>query len=468
MAIDSDVLVIGGGLAGMTAAIAAADAGAETRLVTASQSTLRQASGLIDVLGYPPSGSSSPTGADSPGGPVPRGDAGAPADDSRGPLVDPFDAVADLPEGHPYERVGPDAIRDGLAAFDAIVEGYAGGHTDANALVPTHGGAVKPTARYPDSTAAGLASDGRDAVLVGFSSLPALDAPLAAAHLSEAGVPFAVDGVTVRFPGELRADATATRYAELLERDELPGGEVEGASATAVSDGGREAASCRAVLADRVADAVDAADVDPQRIGFPAVLGEEHPTEVRAALADRLDAAVFEVPCGPPSLPGIRLERQLRAALRDRDVSVADGRPVVDFQATTDRVDEVHVESAGGGTVPMAAEQYVLATGGLVGTGIEADREAVREPVFDCHVAHPGDRYEWFADDVFGDHPFAAFGVAVDRSLRPLDAADAPEFANLRAAGAVLGGYDLAAEKSGAGVSLATGHAAGATAAKGA
>ena len=54
MAIDSEVLVIGGGLAGLTSALAAARAGADTRLVSYKQSTLRNASGLVDILGYTP------------------------------------------------------------------------------------------------------------------------------------------------------------------------------------------------------------------------------------------------------------------------------------------------------------------------------------------------------------------------------------------------------------------------------
>jgi len=41
----------------------------------------------------------------------------------------------------------------------------------------------------------------------------------------------------------------------------------------------------------------------------------------------------------------------------------------------------------------------------------------------------------------------------VGRELRPREASGDPAFDNLRAAGSVVGGYDLAAEKSGAGVS---------------
>lgn len=428
MAIEDDVLVIGGGLAGATAALAAAESAtdARVRLVTYKQSTLRHASGLIDVLGY------------------------APGEDANAPLVDPFDALEDLPEGHPYERVGSRAVRDALAFFDEIAgDAYAGGHTDANALVPTHGGTVKPTARYPVSTAEGLASDARDALLVGFETLPDFDAPLAASHLEAAGAPFDARGVTLSFPGIVRDDAKVTRYAHLLDHDE-----------TVTTEAGETGA--RAALVTGVATHLE----DETRVGFPAVLGDEHAADVRTALSDALGVDVFEVPMGPPSLPGIRLEERLYDALEAADVRVTSGVPVVEYETAdgdedgADRIDHVVVDRHGA-EIPHRADQYVLATGGLVGKGIESDRRRVSEPLFDCHVPHSEDRYEWFVDDAFGEQPFAYFGVAPDRDLRPLDADGDHEFANLRAAGAVLGGYDYGAEKSGAGVSLATGYVAG-------
>ncbi|WP_255192036.1 glycerol-3-phosphate dehydrogenase subunit GlpB [Natronobeatus ordinarius] len=420
MAIEDDVLVIGGGLAGMTAALTAAERASRVRLLSYKQSTLCHASGLIDVLGYAP--------------------------DRSGPLVDPFDAIPDLPQGHPYERVGTDAIREALHFFDAVVgDAYRGAHTDRNALVPTGDGTVKPTARYPASTAAGLASRPRATLLVGFETLPDFDAPLAAAHLRETGVPFETRGVTLQFPGIQRADATLTRYAHLLERDEPV-------------DAGAGAAPARTVLAEAVRPHLEGVS----RVGFPPILGDEHHAVVRRDLEERLGVAVFEVPSGPPSLPGIRLERLLFDALEELSVRVTTGVPVVDYEASADggRIEHVLVDR-NGQRVPYRADSYVLATGGLVGTGIDSSRERVSEPIFDCNVAHPTDRYDWFEDDAFGDHPFARFGVTVDRELRPLAADGEPEFANLRAAGAVLGGYDYAAEKSGSGVSLATGYVAG-------
>ncbi|WP_123534326.1 glycerol-3-phosphate dehydrogenase subunit GlpB [Halosimplex salinum] len=421
MAIESEVVVVGGGLAGAFSALAAAREGADVRLVSYKQSTLAQASGLVDVLGYAPGGD--------------------------GPVVDPYDAIPDLPEDHPYATVGVDGVRAGMALFDEVAGRYRGDHTDRNAMLPTHGGTVKPTARYPSGAAAGVASDERDALLVGFDALVDFDAPHAADHLRNAGVPFDVRGVSITFPGDLNADAKVTRYAKLLDADaEVP---VGGSTRTA-----------RAALAATVEPHLDGAE----RVGFPAVLGDDDPAAVRASLESALGVPVFEVPMGPPSLPGLRLEDDLYAALDEAGVSMETGNPVVDYE-DEERVTRVVVDR-NGAKIPFAADQFVLATGGLVGKGIDSDREGVREPIFDCHVPHADDRYEWFDHEAFGDHSFARFGVPTDETLRPLDAGGDVEFENLRAAGSVLGGADFAAEKSGSGVSIATGRAAGVSAAE--
>lgn len=417
MGIHDDIIVIGGGLAGITAALAAARHGGSVRVLAHKQSSLRSASGLIDVLGYTP--------------------------DGAGPIPDPFAVIPELPDGHPYTLVGRSGVENGLELFDEVVAGYSGAHTRRNALVPTHGGTVKPTARYPTTVAAGLASRPQDALLVGFDTIPDFDAPLTADHLTTAGVPFDVRGVTIDFPGGLRDDAKITRYAHLLETNE-----------PVATETGRRGA--RAALAERVKPHIDGVE----RVGMPAILGETKPGTVCETLEGDLGATVFEIPMGPPSLPGIRLEHELHDALAAAGVRVTTGNPVVDYEAEDKRISAVVVER-NGQRVPYHADQYILATGGLVGKGIDSDRERVFEPLFDCHVPHPADRYDWFADAAFGDHRFARFGVEVTSELHPVDAAGRIKFANLRAAGAVLGGADFAAEKSGSGISLATGYTAG-------
>ncbi|WP_380676985.1 glycerol-3-phosphate dehydrogenase subunit GlpB [Salinigranum sp. GCM10025319] len=413
MAIEEDVVVVGGGIAGSIAALAAARTGASVRVVTYKKSTLRHASGLIDVLGYA---------------------------DGEGPLADPYDGFDDLPDDHPYRIVGPDAVREGLALFDEVVgDEYLGEHTDANALVPTHGGAMKPTARYPRAAAGGVASDDRDMLLVGFSSMTDFEASLAASHLAAAGVPFDVSGTTVDFPRTFRADAKITRFAKALDTDEDVGGR-----------GTREA------LAAAVEPHLDGAE----RVGFPSLLGDDHRHGVRADLESYLGAEVFEVPMGPPSLPGLRLEDLLFDALDEAGVRISSGNKAVGYETDDENLSAVVVDRKGR-EVPYHANAVVLATGGLVGKGIGSSREGVREPLFDCYVPHPDDRYDWFVDDAFGDHPFAAFGVVPDDRLRPTRPDGHAEFENLFAAGGVVGGADVAREKSASGISLATGVVAG-------
>jgi glycerol-3-phosphate dehydrogenase subunit B len=420
---DDDVVVVGGGLAGCLAALAAARAGRSVGLVSRAETTLDRASGLVDVLGYTP--------------------------DGEGPLADPFAAIPDLPSAHPYRTVGVEAVREGLALFDEVTDDrYCGADTDENALVPTYGGRVKPTARYPETVAAGLASQRRPTSLVGFRELTAFDAPLTAERLSRT-LPYRVDGLTRTFPADLevtadRPDPTPLQCARALECDES----VDGTST-------------REELVASLEHFLQMKD----RVGFPAVLGVTDTRAIHSTLEDQLGIRVFEVPMGPPSIPGMRLQSVLGDALAGAGVRVETATSVVDVDAAGDHVERLRLEGEVSGT--WEASQYVVATGGLTGGGIHADRDGVREAVFGCHVDAPADRSEWAERDPFGDHAFARFGLSVDDEMRPRGADGDPEFRNLRAAGSVLGGYDFAAEKSGSGVSIATGYVAGATAADG-
>jgi len=415
VAISSEVLVVGGGLAGVTAALSAARAGADVRLVSHKASTLRQASGLIDALGYIPPGSAADAPRDEAAGQRDTAgatDGGVTTETTVGPLRSPYDGIDSLRADHPLSVVGADALRAGLALFDDVTDGlYRGGHTERNALVPTVGGTVKPTARYPAAVAAGVASDDRPTLIVGLRSLTNYDGRVVAEGLRDAGVPFPVTGVEVSFATDFAVDASLTRLATALDRDEPLAG--EGAPTPA-----REALA--AAVAPHL-DSVGAPDETAARVGFPAFLGDDHPAEVRAAVAERLGVDVFELPGSPPSLPGMRLEDRLYEALDTAGVRFETGNPVVDVvrEEDTDRIDHVLVERKHQ-RVPYAAESYVLATGGLVGKGVESDRETVTEPAFGCHVPQPDDRYDWFVDEPFGDQPYARFGVTTDDRLRPL------------------------------------------------
>jgi glycerol-3-phosphate dehydrogenase subunit B len=438
-----DVLVVGGGFAGCLAALAAARErpSAAVELVVTADDRFDRHSGTIDVLGYPPRRAET-VAVDGP-------DAGTDR------LVEtPLDALDALAEGHPCRRLGRDRLRNALALFDDAVD-YRGAGSEQNALVPTHAGRVRPTARYPPGMAAGLASRDEPMRLVGFEQSPDLDASLVADRLGE-HLPYDVAAATVEFPGTVTDYPSGPVLARALDDDEAPSGDVgmpdidvDEAVPPMLTDD--EEGPAREPLVERVLPELDVEG----RVGFPAVLGETDHATVRQDLEEAFHAAVFEVPVGPPSVPGRRLERQLHRALSDADVAITHGT-VDGFEASDGRIERVSL-SAG----ERAVESVVLATGDLAGPGLVADRAGVREPRFDCHVDHPADRSEWTGRAFLGDHAFARFGVSVDDDLRPLDANGRPEYANLRAAGRIVGGFDYDAEHSADGVALVTGDAAG-------
>jgi glycerol-3-phosphate dehydrogenase subunit B len=72
----------------------------------------------------------------------------------------------------------------------------------------------------------------------------------------------------------------------------------------------------------------------------------------------------------------------------------------------------------------------------------------------------PADGEARFAPEYFGEHPMARVGVAVDDGLRPVDGGGGRVCENVLVAGATLAGAQPWREKSGDGVSLASGHRA--------
>lgn len=408
---DADVAVIGTGFAGVSASLAAARHRSDAAVRLLSATVPPFGDGLLRVLGRGPGGTR--------------------------PVVDPLAAAEDLPDDHPYSLLDIDALRDGIELFDDVTGGtYSGDETSVNALVPTCHGRLTTATRYPAAMAHGLASSEAGMLLVGFETLPDLDASLAASRLRSARVPFDVAGVTVRLPidgGDAEVDCEIAR--RLDENPSIDGRPLRG------------------VLAERISPHLDTAD----RVGLPAVLGRTRTADIHAAIGSDLGVDVFEVPGPHWSVPARRLRAQFVTALADAGV-MADTDAVA-AQVTPASGNGYRIETDDGDA--FDARGLVLATGGLEAGGIVADRSGIRERLLDCHVPHPADRHAWSHPDPAGDHQFARFGVRIDQAARPVDDRGIPESERLFAAGRIVGGHDGAAEGSGGGVTLATATVAG-------
>jgi glycerol-3-phosphate dehydrogenase subunit B len=199
-----------------------------------------------------------------------------------------------------------------------------------------------------------------------------------------------------------------------------------------------------------------------ERVGFPGVLGLHKSAEVLEHLQSSLEIPVFEIPGLPPSIPGIRLQNLLIAAIQRQHGAVFTGMPVISLSATEDTIQAVWTKSAAR-QLSHSAKTYVLATGGILGGGISVNNLGyAQESVFDLPLVTPEHRSDWFQADFLAaqGHPIFRSGVSVDHNFRPLDLSGNAQYANLHVIGSALANFDPIHERSLEGIALATGFRA--------
>jgi glycerol-3-phosphate dehydrogenase subunit B len=401
-----DVIVVGAGLAGLTAALRLAEAGRSVLVVAKGVGSTHLAPGTIDVLGY----------------------AGARVDSPAQALA----AFTATNPGHPYALLGAEAISVAVEWFKERVAPYRYvGSLEANFLLPTAAGAAKPSAVVPETMAAGELRTGGRMAVVGLRGLKDFFPAYAAANLAQ------VAPVTTRplelSPVDEPRDVGALGFATRFESSEF-----------------RDAFALQ--LRSRL--------LPGERVALPAVLGRRDAGEVWRDLQERLDTPVFEIPTLPPSIPGMRIFEALRASFRRAGGRLVIGDRAVGAVANGSRVEGIVVRTAARDVV-SGAGAVVLASGGFASGGLELDSAGqVRETVFGLPVAGLPERAAAFGPTYFGSHPFGRAGLTVDERLRPLNEGGRVVYDNLHAAGATLGGAEPWREKSGDGISLASGYAA--------
>ncbi len=412
-----DVLIIGGGLAGLAAARRAHGAGRSVAVVTESPGSLPYTSGALDLLSVYPT-------------------------ETKRYRSRPWEALAELIEReplHPYGRVGLGGVR---RAWDDFLAYLAAGplqyqhRGEENQTIVTPAGTIKPTFAVPATLAAGVEAwqQHRPTAIVGFAGL---------ADFSPEQV---VGNLRPRWPGlrAIRVDP-----AKLLPVDRRPTPAVLAAEFD------------RAEFRERFCQAIEPQLEGARFVGLPSVLGFVRATESCQDLSRRLQAGVFEIPLLSPSHPGMRLAELLKGDLWDAGVTVLQGAPIRRFDAEGDRI----VAAWRQGRTKLqriGARAVVLATGRFFGGGLEATPHGVHECLLNLPVTVPFGRDDWHMSTFLGapGHPINRVGVQVDRMMRPVDGDGRPRYRNLFAAGALLAHHDWVREKSGAGISVATGYAA--------
>lgn len=435
-----EVVVIGGGLAGLCAAIAAAERGLKVAVVRRGLGTTAMTSGALD---FP-----------------------ARLTALYGDLFDPDQTVVDDAyaefrqwmaeagvdlEGRPGETLRLMDVSGNIRESNVAPPGIAEGRLD----------------RWP------ARGSGRRLLLLGISGY----APFRPEWVGRCAVaeglldPDQVVTAQVVVPGSVGGEANlpAARIAQALEQPEA----AQRFAAVVVAETVKAGASC---------------------VALPPVLGLDPAGRVCQTIAAALTelslpeeagaARAFELLSTPPSVPGQRLQRALDTAARSAGVELVSGA-VTGWVAATDevsggrRITGLRVES-GGRVSGLQASEFVLAGGRFVGGGLDGAGGMLREPIFNLTVWVPAPA-GWpdgpvpagrrLAHDLVWErfrarHPVFEAGVAVAGDLRPLDAGRQVALANLRAAGSIIGGYNHLTDGMGSGVAVVTGIEAGRLAAE--
>ena len=413
---EVDILVLGGGLAGLSAAWQAAHSQQRVRLITKGWGTLHWGAGCIDVLGYYPY-------------------------HAREALTSPESGLLTLRNdhpNHPYALLSMEQISSAIEAFKALCAEASypmHGSLSANWMLPSALGTLRPTCLAPETMIAGDLSKDDPMLIVGFDQFADFYPELIADNLTLLGK--SARGLTLDVPS-LRNQRFVTSRVLAMLFDQL---EI-----------------CR-----EIAGLINMHIKGERRIGFPAVFGLKAPMKVKALLEAELGLPVFEIPTLPPSIPGIRLHELLVAAVERTGARVYNGMQMLDSSSSGNIIRAVQTEAAAR-VKAHTAKNYILATGGILGGGTHAEYDGqVREVVFNLPLNAPVDREEWFFDKFLASagHPVYQAGMSLGSDFRPLTARGEVAYENLFVAGNVIGNCDAVRERSLEGIALATGYTIG-------
>ncbi|OGO33770.1 MAG: hypothetical protein A2W35_12485, partial [Chloroflexi bacterium RBG_16_57_11] len=262
--IEAEILVVGAGISGLSAAWSAVERGRRVRVIAKGRGSLYWHAGCIDVLGYSQLQGEEPV---------------------ESPLAALQELIHDNPD-HPYAMAGIDTIKTSLNAFQdlCLASDYPlHGSIERNWLLPSALGGPRPTCLAPETMIAGDLRKTEPMLIINFAGFHDFYPELIADNLSIQGKP--AIGLTIEVP-ELPQHSILTGrvLAEAFDKVEF-----------------------RQIISQAIRTQADEyLHGSAIRLGLPAVLGVDHPVENKSYLEETLGVPVFEIPPLPASIPGIR------------------------------------------------------------------------------------------------------------------------------------------------------------------
>ena len=357
-----DDIIIGGGLSGLVCGISLAEAGRRCLIVSQGQSTLNFSSGALEFLAC-----------------------------EEG--VSYEQALKSLPKSHPYSKMGAEHLfvlrAEAAGLFDrADIPMQSDIRCNHWRITPL--GVLKPVwMSLSEMTFFSKESLPKKALVVGIRGFLDFNASFVASGLSEAGIDAKVCEVSVRELDELRENASEFRSANLSRA--LDGYAI-----------------------DRLAEAINQEAADVDYILLPAVFGLEN-GKSGERMRSKLDKSAAFIPTMPPSVPGIRLQKQLKKRFVALGGTFLSGDNVIGAEMKDGRIESINTERHG--DCRFLADHFIFATGSFFSNGLKATPEDIFEPVLHLDVEYSGSHGDWFNEDVYAHQPYLSFGVRTDDSL---------------------------------------------------
>ena len=411
-----DSIVIGGGMAGLSAALRLAEAGQKTLLMASGQSALHFSSGSVDLL------------------------------ESEGDPRAALPAFMAAHPDHPYSKVGMQNIEGSLADLQrhCAEEGLPLMRQEHNHQRLTPIGTLKSTWLSPDTCACMTDAPAPDAILLatleGFRDFhPALAAANLATHARFAHSRILTGEIRLPQLAQFSRNPHEFRSADIARLFDKQGPGQQ---------------DLLADLAREISRMVQGCGVPGCRhIVLPACLSLGLVGPRLSELERRTGCTIKEVATMPPSLIGMRMQEALKRRFMTLGGTFLTSERVLGARYDGDKVIGVH--SQHGEDQLFEADHFVLASGSFFSRGLESRLGGIREPIFDADVLSLAEHDAWAGRRLFDHHPFMGFGVKTDERLRVLRGGR--PLTNLYGAGSVLAHYDPIKEGSGSGVAVATG-----------
>jgi glycerol-3-phosphate dehydrogenase subunit B len=415
-AIKCDLAIIGCGLSGMAAAFFATENGFSAVQVGVSGGLIF-ATGLLDVMGTHP------------------------IDTGHG-WTDPWaavDAVSNDIPNHPYARLTPDIIKKSLGQVVSFL-----GENDLsyvksgenNSELMTQLGTTKTSYYIPETMWEGVLAlkEKRPCLVVGFEELKDFSATRVTRGLRDRWPD--IRPLNISLKGMAKASSLVS--GDILARDmEMPQN------------------------VEKLIHLIGPHLKNAETVGLPAVLGMRRPREVIENLSRELGAKVFEIPTTPLSVPGLRLNEVFMQGLAQRGVKLFLPERIRSWERGNDG-SILLAMGQGPRKKWIRAKGVILATGRFWAHGLRADRDRIRETLFDLPVHQPERRNEWHQEDFLDlrGHPANRAGLTIDNQFRPLNRVGEPALEKLFAAGSILAHQDWMRMKCGSGLAISSAYAA--------